>query len=100
MNTTTLTPEVRRKPHLKQEIAFLIVHLLPLAAIWTGANLFDWIGCGVLYVLRRLWVTGGYHRYFAHKSYRASRWFQFMIAFFAQTSAQKGALRWAAHHRH
>ena len=46
------------------------------------------------------WVTGGYHRYFAHKSYKTSRWFQFVIAFMAQTSAQKGALWWAAHHRH
>lgn len=100
MNTATVTPEVRRKPLLRQEIAFLIVHLLPLVAIWTGATLFDWIVCGVLYVTRMLWVTGGYHRYFAHKSYRTSRWFQFMIAFFAQTSAQKGALWWAAHHRH
>jgi stearoyl-CoA desaturase (delta-9 desaturase) len=45
------------------------------------------------------WVTGGYHRYFAHKSYKTSRWFQFVIAFMSQTTAQKGALWWAAHHR-
>src|SRR5215510_10552718 len=100
MNELTLKPEVRRKPLLKQEIAFALVHLLPLAAIWTGATLFDWIVCAALYVARMLWVTGGYHRYFAHKSYRTSRWFQFVIAFLAQTSAQKGALWWAAHHRH
>lgn len=100
MSQTTLAPEVRNKPILKQEIAFGIVHLIPLAAIWTGATLFDWIVCGVLYIVRMLWVTGGYHRYFAHKSYKTSRWFQFVIAFLAQTSAQKGALWWAAHHRH
>jgi stearoyl-CoA desaturase (delta-9 desaturase) len=100
MNETVLKPEVRSKPILKQEIAFAFVHMIPLAAIWTGATLFDWIVCGVLYVVRMFWVTGGYHRYFAHKSYRTSRWFQFVIAFMAQTSAQKGALWWAAHHRH
>ena len=100
MTDSTLKPEVRSKPIVKQEVAFLIVHLIPLAAIWTGATLFDWIICGVLYVVRMFWVTGGYHRYFAHKSYRTSRWFQFVIAFMAQTSAQKGALWWAAHHRH
>ena len=44
-------------------------------------------------------ITGGYHRYFAHKTYKTSRFFQFIIAFFAQTSYQKGALWWAAHHR-
>jgi len=96
----TVQLENRRKPILKQEIAFAIVHLLPLAAIWTGATLFDWAMCIFLYVFRMFWVTGGYHRYFAHKSYKTSRWFQFVIAFMAQTSAQKGALWWAAHHRH
>lgn len=96
----THVPESRRKPILKQEIAFLVVHLIPLGAIWTGATWFDWGVCLFLYVTRMFWVTGGYHRYFAHKSYRTSRWFQFVIAFCAMTSAQKGVLWWAAHHRH
>jgi len=100
MSETVLKPEIRRKPILAQELTFLFVHLLPVAAIWTGATVFDWIICGVLYVVRMFWVTGGYHRYFAHKSYKTSRFFQFVIAFMAQTSAQKGALWWAAHHRH
>ncbi|UII22088.1 acyl-CoA desaturase [Fulvivirga ligni] len=92
--------EKRSKPILKQELSFALVHLLPLAAIFTGATLFDWIVCAVLYFFRMFWITGGYHRYFSHKSYKTSRWFQFVIAFMAQTSAQKGALWWAAHHRH
>jgi stearoyl-CoA desaturase (Delta-9 desaturase) len=100
MSQTTLNPEKRSKPIISQEIAFAAVHLLPLAAIWTGATLFDWIVCGVLYVTRMFWVTGGYHRYFAHKSYKTSRWFQFVIAFMSETTAQKGVLWWAAHHRH
>src|SRR6478735_2299512 len=97
---TALKPEVRRKPISKQEIAFAIIHLLPLGALFTGATAFDWIVCAFLYFFRMFWITGGYHRYFAHKSYKTSRWFQFVIAFMAQTSAQKGALWWAAHHRH
>ncbi len=100
MNQTIVTPETRSKPILKQEIAFALIHLAPLGALWTGATAFDWILCGVLYVMRMFWVTGGYHRYFAHRSYATSRWFQFVIAFMSQTSAQKGALWWAAHHRH
>jgi stearoyl-CoA desaturase (delta-9 desaturase) len=100
MNATSMTPEVRKKPILKQELAFVAIHLLPLGALATGATLFDWMLCLALYVVRMFWVTGGYHRYFSHKSYKTSRWFQFVIAFMAQTSAQKGALWWAAHHRH
>ncbi len=92
--------EKRSKPHLKTEITFIIVHLLPLAALFTGATWFDWVMCAFFYFFRMFWITGGYHRYFAHKSYKTSRWFQFIIAFMAETSAQKGALWWAAHHRH
>jgi stearoyl-CoA desaturase (delta-9 desaturase) len=92
--------EKRSKPHLKTEVTFIIVHLLPLAALFTGATWFDWSMCAFFYFFRMFWITGGYHRYFAHKSYKTSRWFQFIIAFMAETSAQKGALWWAAHHRH
>ena len=96
----TVTLQQRSKPVLKTEISFIIVHLLPLGALFTGATWFDWALCAFLYFFRMFWVTGGYHRYFSHKSYRTSRFFQFIIAFMAQTSAQKGALWWAAHHRH
>lgn len=95
-----VTLQQRSKPVLKTEISFIIVHLLPLLAIFTGATWFDWALCAFLYFFRMFWVTGGYHRYFSHKSYHTSRVFQFIIAFMAQTSAQKGALWWAAHHRH
>jgi stearoyl-CoA desaturase (Delta-9 desaturase) len=100
--STQETVQLRQlnKPKLIKEISFIIVHLLPLGAIWTGATWFDWMICGLLYFFRMFWVTGGYHRYFAHRSYKTSRIFQFIIAFMAQTSAQKGALWWASHHRH
>ena len=82
-----------------QSVPFFLMHLLPLGALWTGARWQDFAVCGALYVVRMFGVTGGYHRYFAHRTYRTSRWFQFVLAFLAQTSAQKGALWWAAHHR-
>jgi len=64
----TMTPEVRKQPILRQEVAFLLIHLLPLGALWTGATIFDWLMCLFFYVFRMFWITGGYHRYFAHKS--------------------------------
>jgi stearoyl-CoA desaturase (delta-9 desaturase) len=45
-------------------------------------------------------ITAGYHRYFAHRAYSTSRVFQFVLAFFAQSAAQKSVLWWAAKHRH
>jgi stearoyl-CoA desaturase (Delta-9 desaturase) len=53
----------------------------------------------VTYGVRMFAITGGYHRYFAHRTYRLNRFNQFVLAFIAQTSAQKGVLWWASHHR-
>jgi stearoyl-CoA desaturase (delta-9 desaturase) len=41
----------------------------------------------------------GYHRYFSHRSFQTSRFFQFLLAFGGCTAAQKGPLWWGAHHR-
>lgn len=83
----------------KGSYGFIFIHLIPLCAIWTGATMFDWILCVSLYFLRMFFITGAYHRYFSHRTYKTSRVFQFILAFMAQTSAQKGVLWWAAHHR-
>jgi stearoyl-CoA desaturase (delta-9 desaturase) len=89
-----------RKTHLTQSIPFFLVHLAAL-----GVLLFPfawkWVAlCLAMYVVRMFGVTAGYHRYFSHRTYKLGRVSQFLMAFLAQTSAQKGALWWAAHHRH
>jgi stearoyl-CoA desaturase (delta-9 desaturase) len=81
-------------------IPFVILHAAALAVLvwgpWTGAA-FAWLAGS--YFLRMFGVTAGYHRYFSHRSYRLGRVSQFLMAFLAQTSAQKGVLWWAGHHR-
>ncbi|NQV12391.1 acyl-CoA desaturase, partial [Candidatus Uhrbacteria bacterium] len=37
---------------------------------------------------------------FAHRTYKLNRFWQFVLAFGAETSAQKGVLWWAGYHRH
>ena len=75
-------------------------HLAALALVihfgwsWTGAAL----AIGV-YFVRMVIVTAAYHRYFSHRSFKTSRAFQFILALAAQSSAQKGVIWWAAHHR-
>jgi stearoyl-CoA desaturase (delta-9 desaturase) len=79
---------------------FAIMHLLAFGIFFVP---FKWsyaITCVALVFGRMFWVTAGYHRYFSHRSFKTSRVFQFVIAFMAMTSAQKGVLWWAAHHRH
>jgi stearoyl-CoA desaturase (delta-9 desaturase) len=81
-------------------IPFFLIHAAAVAgAIYVG---FSWklLGLAVLfYYLRMAGTTIGYHRYFSHRAFKAGRVFQAVMAFWAQTSAQKGALWWAAHHR-
>jgi len=82
-----------------QSIPFYIMHLMPLAALWTGTTAADWITCGVLYAVGMFFITAGYHRFFAHRTFKTGRIMQFIFAVGAQSSAQKGALWWAGHHR-
>ncbi len=80
-------------------IGFLLIHVGCLGAVWTGLT---WRAVALaiaLYVLRILAIGAGYHRYFAHRAFSTSRMCQFALAFFAQTSAQRGILWWAAKHR-
>ena len=80
-------------------IPFLVVHLACFAAIWTGVTV-EAVAIGVgLYWLRIFAIGAGYHRYFSHRAYETTRIFQFVLAFIAQTTAQKSVLWWAANHR-
>ncbi|MDB5704783.1 MAG: delta 9 acyl-lipid fatty acid desaturase [Sphingomonas bacterium] len=81
-------------------IPFLLVHLGCLAAIWTGVTWPAIALCIGLYWLRMFAVTAGYHRYFSHRSFATGRVFQFVLAFLAQSTAQRSVLWWAAKHRH
>lgn len=80
-------------------IPFVAVHLAAFGALWTGARWQDWTCCALLFWARMFGVTGGYHRYFSHRTYKTSRVGQFLLAFLAQSSSQRGVLWWAAHHR-
>src|SRR5262249_51674604 len=45
-------------------------------------------------------ITGFYHRYFSHRTFKTSRWGQFLFALLGVCAVQRGPLWWAAHHRH
>ncbi len=83
-----------------EAIPFVLVHLSLVGILWTGVTRTALILCVSLYLIRMWAVTAGFHRYFSHRSFKTSRGFQFVLAFLAQTSAQRGVLWWAAIHRH
>jgi stearoyl-CoA desaturase (delta-9 desaturase) len=62
----------------------------------------SWTGLAVavsLYYARMFFLTAGFHRYFAHRSYKTSRPVQFILALGGTLCLQKGVLWWAANHR-
>jgi len=90
----------RRLSTALASIPFPLVHVLALGVFWTHPTPALVGTCVALYVLRMWAVTAGYHRYFSHRTFKTSRFFQFALAFLAESSGQKGVLWWASHHRH
>ncbi|UCE82060.1 MAG: acyl-CoA desaturase [Deltaproteobacteria bacterium] len=81
-------------------IPFIFLHLMCFGVIWVG---WSWIAIAVaagLYLVRMFAITGFYHRYFSHKTFKTNRFWQFLFAVLGISSVQRGPLWWAAHHRH
>jgi stearoyl-CoA desaturase (delta-9 desaturase) len=84
----------------RRSIPYILIHLVCFGVIWVG---WSWVAVGTavgLYVVRMFAITGFYHRYFSHRTYNTSRFWQFLFALAGNSSAQRGPLWWAAHHRH
>ena len=79
----------------------VLIHVMPFAAFTTPfyAAMDLTLFC-LSYALRVFALTGGYHRYFSHKSFQTSRVFQFILAYLGACALQGGPLWWASHHRY
>jgi len=75
------------------------IHIGALGVLWTGMSTSIVILCASLYFIRMFAVTGLYHRYFSHRTFKTSRTMQFLFAVLAQSASQRGVMWWAAHHR-
>lgn len=80
-------------------VPFVALHLACLGIFWVGISPVALIVAATLYVLRMFALTGFYHRYFAHRTFRTSRTVQCVFAVIGAACAQRGPLWWAAHHR-
>ncbi len=96
LKNTTTSPLMERI----NWVVFWSIHLLIFTVFWTGVSSRAAFIAAGLYWGRMFVITGGYHRYFSHKSYQTSRAFQFILALLGTTCVQKGVLWWAARHRH
>jgi len=92
-------PDLRARIQWRSSLPVLAVPIMLLAAFITGITARAVVLFVVLYGMRMFFVTAGYHRHLALRSYRVSRPVQALLAFGGTTAAQKGPLWCAAHHR-
>jgi stearoyl-CoA desaturase (delta-9 desaturase) len=83
-----------------ESMPVVLMHIAAVAGvIYAG---WSWSGFAVAllwYGIRMFFISAGFHRYFAHRTYKTSRAFQFFLALGGCTAAQKGPLWWAGSHR-
>ena len=84
----------------QRTLPFIFLHLGCLAVLWVGVSWISVVAAVVLYIIRMFAITGFYHRYFSHRTFKTSRTVQFMFALLGNSSMQRGPLWWAATHRH
>lgn len=85
--------------HWFGNLPFLGVHLGCLLVLMTGVSTTAVLIAFITLSVRMFGLTGGYHRYFCHRSFKTSRVFQFVLAYLGAAAAQMGPLWWAGHHR-
>jgi stearoyl-CoA desaturase (Delta-9 desaturase) len=92
--------QFERRVEWLRTLPFIGMHLMCAGVIWVGVSSTALLVAAALYVLRLVAITGFYHRYFSHKTFRTSRALQFVFAVLGTMAVQRGPLWWAAHHRH
>ena len=93
-----------QRPFEWTNVVFIaIAHLLAVAAIvYMAVVHFSWwtLGLGALWFqCCNLSISGGYHRLFAHPTYKAAWPLRLFYLLFGAASVQNSALKWAADHR-
>jgi len=91
--TTRITFKWSSLPFFLSHLAALGIFFVPFR--WSLVAL-----CLGLYLVKMFGITAGFHRYFSHRTFKTSRVFQCVLAVLGGLSVQRGALWWAAHHRH
>lgn len=94
------TGEAARKIDLLRTLPFVLIHAACFAVIWVGYSSIAVAAALILYAVRMFAITGFYHRYFSHRSFRTSRPAQFVFAVLGAAAVQRGPIWWSAHHRH
>lgn len=94
-------PEVA--PFSSRHLAFvtplILLHLACGLVFVVGVSRVALAALMITAALQLFGITAGFHRLLAHRAFRTSRWFQFVLALLGVLAGQNGPLWWVAHHR-
>lgn len=77
----------------------VLIAYLPFFFYYWTPTLAMFVASFILLYLTGLSITGGYHRFYAHKSYKTNSAVEATLLFFGAMAGQGSALRWAFDHR-
>jgi stearoyl-CoA desaturase (Delta-9 desaturase) len=96
-------PLVRGRAGSTEYLSLLLLfgmHAACLLVFWVPCSVGAVTLCVAGYLLRMWAITAGYHRYFSHRAFKTSRFFQFLMALIGTSAFQNGPIWWASWHRH
>lgn len=77
----------------------LLFITLPIYLYYAHIQWSTIIASVVLLYVTGISITGGYHRFYAHRTYKTNTFIEGVVLFFASMAGQGSALRWAYDHR-
>ena len=89
----------RRSLAVADAVGFALLHVACAATLVVGVTIQALAVAAVTYATRCFGVAAGFHRYFSHRSFRAGRGMQLVLALLGTLALQKGVLWWASTHR-
>src|SRR6516162_6144071 len=72
----------------------VLIHIGALATFLVETDWVVWLVFFLVLPVRGLTTTVAYHRYFAHRSFKTSRVFQFILGCLCCTNLQRGPMWW------
>ena len=94
MAESTLKASRARNQVMSVIIGMSLFHIASLGAIYTGVSTAAAVAAIVMYVIRGIGITAGFHRLLAHRSFKTNRVVQFILALMGSMAVQGGPLWW------
>lgn len=103
-STNGLYPPPTPKTRWVGIIFFIVIHLIaifgtPYYLMTYGATKAEWILFWVYFVGTSMSITVGYHRLFAHSTFKAHPILRFWLLFFGAATFEQSAFKWSSQHR-